>query len=788
MPVSSFPVVSTLGRASRRCLVVGALVLLSCSDATGPAVPIPTSVTPAASSVTFSYLGQQRTVAIVVRDESGAVISTPDVTWTSDDPGVVDVAGGVATAIAGGATTLRASVGTAATSVAAVVSQVAADITLSDTTWSFSSVGDTLRVDAAVVDSSRARIPSHTPEWTSLDTLVATVTAAGLVTARGNGSTVVTAAAAGVLRSVRVTVSQRPTDLVLPADSVHFVSLGDTATVDPTILDGQGNPIDDAEVTWTSQDETVVTVSPTGRLIAVGSGGTRVTVTAGLVSTEVAVGVVQVAAALELDADSVVLADPGDEVVAVAVARDAGGSAIAGAGLTWQSRDPGVATVAADGTITGVATGSTFVSVDHGTLSDSLEVRVEPELTIVALGDTSPQAVVDTEVSLAARVESILGSAYEGADVTWSVDPGSGSIVSTTESVSDPTGHVSAVWRLGTSSGAQRAQASLESRGATVTVTFNATAQPGAPVNASLTADTLLLSARGETAFLAPAYFDAFGNVTAASGLSWLSRDPAVVDAASNGLVTGGAEGSAWVVAILSGSPVDSIEVTVEMRGAITVTFDDGWISVYDNAWPIMQALDIDANVAVYTDATAYPGYMGESELDELHDAGWAMVSHTVSHDSLTNLSAGALDFELRAAQEWLDARDYRGSNIFVAPYHAFGAREKSAAAGYYTAARGYSANSVSPDSIVSWQPDLPFDLTGIEAEDLPYTTVAGRDRLRDLLQRALDEGAFIDVFFHQIPVANVADFQAVMEVVDEFRERVLTYDQLYPIFARGVF
>lgn len=776
-------------RVTRAGLILGLVALVSCSDTTGPVTSIPTTMTPEASSVTFTYLGQRRDLAIVVRDQTGSVIPGPSVTWSSDDPDIVEVSAGIATAIAGGATTLRASAGAASTSVVARVSQVVADIALSDTTWSFSSLGDTLRLVATVEDSSRARIPTHSPEWTSLDTTVATISANGLVTARANGSTAVTAAAGGVLRSARITVDQRPTDFALPSDSVHFSSLGDTMTVEPTALDAQGNAIEAAELTWSSQDESVVTVSPSGRLTAVGNGSTRLTISAGLVVAEVAVGVSQEASTIALEPDSMVLADPGDQALAVATARDAGGSTVSGASFSWQSRDPAIADVAPGGTITAIAAGGTVVVVSHGALTDSLTVRVAPELTLSALGETTPEAAVDTEVSLAAKVESVLGDAYPGAQVAWTVDPGSGSIVSSTESESDATGHVAAVWRLGTASGTQRAHASLESRGNTVAVTFTATALPGTAVTATLTADTLLLSARGETAFLAPAYFDAFGNVTTGAGVSWVSRDPSVVTAATDGLVTGGAvEGSTWVAAYLSGTPVDSIQATLELRGAITVTFDDGWRSVYENAWPVLQALNIPANVAVYTDAVGFPAYMTEAHLDELHDAGWAMVAHTVTHDSLPNLSAGELDFELRAGQEWLLARGYRGSNIFVAPYHEFEDREKTAAAAYYTAARGYSANTVSPDSIVSWMPDRPFDLTGFEGDDLPYTTAAGRDRLRTLLQRTLDEGAFIDLFFHQIPAANAADFQALMDVVDEFRERVLTYDQLYPVFARGVF
>jgi hypothetical protein len=94
----------------------------------------------------------------------------------------------------------------------------------------------------------------------------------------------------------------------------------------------------------------------------------------------------------------------------------------------------------------------------------------------------------------------------------------------------------------------------------------------------------------------------------------------------------------------------------------------------------------------------------------------------------------------------------------------------------------------VVPDSLVAWRPTNPYDLTGIDADQLPYTTTQGRDALRALLQRTADEGAFLDVFFHQLPAANIPDFQATLAVISEFRERVLPYRELYPRFARAVF
>ena len=84
--------------------------------------------------------------------------------------------------------------------------------------------------------------------------------------------------------------------------------------------------------------------------------------------------------------------------------------------------------------------------------------------------------------------------------------------------------------------------------------------------------------------------------------------------------------------------------------------------------------------------------------------------------------------------------------------------------------------------------PSNPYLLRGIDAESLPFTTAAGRNRLRALLQRTADEGAFLDVYFHKMLPGNVDALRATLEVLAEFEDRVLPYHELYPLWARPVF
>jgi peptidoglycan/xylan/chitin deacetylase (PgdA/CDA1 family) len=579
------------------------------------------------------------------------------------------------------------------------------------------------------------------------------------------------------------------TSIQLDPALVELDALGASTVVAARVLDQEGAPIGGVALAWSSDDPSVAAVSAEGRVTAAGNGATSIRASAGDVEASLPVTVAQRVASLSIVADSLVLRDPGDTVTVAALVRDPGGTDVAGAEVVWTSGDTSVARISSAGLLEAAATGTTLVRATAGEYSDTLRVRVRPALALTTDGPLAFTAEVGVEVALDGRVEDAIGGAVQGEIVSWTVASASGTITTAAETESDAAGAVSAVWELGTVPGTQRAFATLLTHGETLTLEFVADVVPGDPVAATLAADTVLLSGRAETALLLPAYVDQYGNATGGSGVSWLSRDPGVVSVTGDGLLTADAEGSAWVVASMDG-PTDSILVTVEWRGAITITFDDGFVSVFENAWPIFQEFDLPANIAVNPVPVdlGWSGYLTPAMLDELDAAGWSVVSHSLEHDSLPSLSPSELDYDLRTSQQWIIDRGYRGWNVFVAPYHAYGPAERAAVAQYYDASRGVSSSQFVPDSLVSWMPDDPHQLTAREADLLPYTTATGRDELRTLLQRTIDEGAFLDIFFHQVPEQNVEALRALLVVIEEFRPRVLPYHELFPVLARTVY
>lgn len=409
----------------------------------------------------------------------------------------------------------------------------------------------------------------------------------------------------------------------------------------------------------------------------------------------------------------------------------------------------------------------------------------DENLTLVVVGEASFAAEVATDVPVGVRVLDGAGQPRAGVAVSWIV-AGGGEIVSADAS-SDEGGQARAVWRLAPLAGIQRASASIDSDGTRVVAELAADAYAGATTSMTLVADSALISAHRETLSLAPAFTDAYGNASEAVQVTWTSSDAAVAAVAPDGVVTGGEAGVTWVKGTV-GSLSDSLLVTVSLRGAITVTFDDGWGTTYTQAFPVFRELGIAANVALNPATVTWTDYLRLSDLQALDEAGWSIVSHTMSHAHLPDLSDEQLDYELRASKEFLDAQGFHGTDVLIVPYHDWGARERSAAARYYRAARAATASSFWPrDSLVSWMPAAPLALTGMEADSLPYITSAGRERLRALLQRTVDEGVFVDVFFHKVPPENVGALRETLSVLEEFRPRVLPYHELFPRVPREV-
>ena len=365
------------GRWFPALLLVWLLGSCSGDQPTAPPPPSPASISILPESIDLAALGDTARLAAEVRDRNGNPMPEAAVTWSSSAAAVVTVdATGLVTAAGNGTATVTASAGAAAGSAAVTVRQAPAAISLVPDSLVFEAAGDTATVVAAAADANGHPVAGVEVIWASRDAAVATVSAAGLVTAVAMGRTEVTAAAGGREASAAVTVEFHAVSISLDRTELSFAALGDTATLAATAVDRRGNAGGAASIRWASADTTVAAVDAGGRVTARGSGTTSVSATSGAVSARAAVTVRQLPATLSLLPDALTFEAVGDTATLLAAVADANGHTIPGGAVGWASDDPSVATVDAGGLVTAVRPGLTAVTATLDSLAASAGVEV----------------------------------------------------------------------------------------------------------------------------------------------------------------------------------------------------------------------------------------------------------------------------------------------------------------------------------------------------------------------------------------------------------------------------
>ncbi|HEY5940606.1 MAG TPA: Ig-like domain-containing protein, partial [Gemmatimonadales bacterium] len=132
-----------------------------------------------------------------------------------------------------------------------------------------------------------------------------------------------------------------PSGISLSATSVSLTAVGQTQQLVPSVTDQDGQPLDGADVSWTSGNGQVATVSTSGLVTAVGSGTTQVTATAGSATAIAQVTVTQAPTELQKISGDGQTGPAGATLAAPLVVQvnDAGGSPVQGRTVTFAVTD-----------------------------------------------------------------------------------------------------------------------------------------------------------------------------------------------------------------------------------------------------------------------------------------------------------------------------------------------------------------------------------------------------------------------------------------------------------------
>src|SRR5215218_2010200 len=138
-------------------------------------------------------------------------------------------------------------------------------------------VGGTFALSAEVRDQSGSAIGGKTPTWTSANGIIATVSAAGVVTAMAAGSTIISAAVDDKVGSLTVAVTNPPVFAVTITPLAAPPIAGQTTPLTVVVTDRNGTVLVGRRITWSSSTPLVATVDGTGQLSATSPGTTTLT-------------------------------------------------------------------------------------------------------------------------------------------------------------------------------------------------------------------------------------------------------------------------------------------------------------------------------------------------------------------------------------------------------------------------------------------------------------------------------------------------------------------------------
>lgn len=236
---------------------------------------IPPPVTSVIVNLTTQVLAQHKTTqaTTILRDGSGNELTGRQVSWTSSSSDVATVSSvGLITALRPGTAMITASSeGASGSATLTVIPPPVASVTVTLAKHVLTEHQLT-QASATLRDSSGNELTDRQVGWTTSSPAVATVSAAGVVTALSPGTATIIASIDGASGASTLTVTAAVVATITVSLTTASLVIGQTSVAAALLRDSLGNELTVRPVTWTSSTPAVATVTPLGMVTAMAPG------------------------------------------------------------------------------------------------------------------------------------------------------------------------------------------------------------------------------------------------------------------------------------------------------------------------------------------------------------------------------------------------------------------------------------------------------------------------------------------------------------------------------------
>jgi peptidoglycan/xylan/chitin deacetylase (PgdA/CDA1 family)/uncharacterized protein YjdB len=630
------------------------------------------SVSPNTASV---LVGATERFQAIARDQHGNVMPGVNFDFSSSGSAATVDRTGVAKGMAAGTATITASAGGRSASASLTVAadppsaQVLTLVSVSPSTASIQ-VGQQQSYTAVGYDQFNNAMSGISFTWSSDSANSIAIVNGNTATGVAAGTVHITASASGISSApAALTVLPPPpvltTIVITPA--AFSMLIGATQQLTAVGHDQNGAAMRGIVFAWSSSKQSVASVSSAGLAAGVAAGTAQITASAqGVNSNPVALTVSKPASVLTSISVSPSAASihAGSTQQFSAVGYDQYANVISGISFAWSSSNAHVASVAAvnsegktDGVTAGLAPGSTEITASAGGVSAVVSLTVTapppapPPPVVAAINITSPKAFINVggTQQFSALATDQHGLAMSGVVFTWtSSDPAVATI--------DATGLVT-----GVSEGTAEISASAQGAISNVISLGVSAASCDCPLAISKLSPPLALAGSGDlvsltitgSGFVSGALVNFGSNILTPSSVSPTS---VVVTVPAAELTSVTPANQPLSVSVTNPAPhagtSNSMPFSITNHGLVSINFDDGYQSMYDNGLPILDAAGLKSTQYIITQKVGWDGYVTLDEVLQMYNHGHEIGVHTRTHPNLTTLTEAEMTDEIVGAKQ----------------------------------------------------------------------------------------------------------------------------------------
>lgn len=222
----------------------------------------------------------------------------------------------------------------------------------------------------------------------------------------------------------------------------------------------------------------------------------------------------------------------------------------------------------------------------------------------------------------------------------------------------------------------------------------------------------------------------------------------------------------------------------------ISVTFDDGWETVYRSGAPVLDKHSIRTTQYILSGSFDNYDYLSKEQVLSLHKAGHDIQSHTITHRDLTSLPTSELVRELSDSKNAISSLIGKPVRDFATPLNRHNTSVIDEVKKQYRSHRNTEADI---DTLYdgSFNTRDNFDPYQISAFSVRRTT--SLEKLQKFIEIAKEKNAWIVLIYHQIDDKS-DDYYAVsaknlddqMALIKSQNIRIATIEEVMDVYEKN--